>query len=273
VNDELPTRASGPWATDKLYYVGRYLNAFSQATKKEWSSRVYVDLLAGPGRCHLENKPSERFDGSPLLACKVPAPFQRILLIEGDARMASALKQRVASIPQAKVLVADCNSQAAINQARDVLEGSLGLVFADALGIDTIHLETIRTLASRARFDLIYAFHHQDANRNLKAALASESERARFAAGLGTDWGDAWLAHSRRISDTINVGDALEQFFCRQLQLMNYEHVEPLQAVTKNSKNAALYRLLLAAHDPLAAKLWKGISAIEADGQRTLGLD
>ena len=52
---------------------------------------------------------------------------------------------------------------------------------------------------------------------------------------------------------------------------MGYAYVEPLQAVMKNSKNANLYRLILASHDKLAVHLWRGISEIRADGQRTFG--
>jgi hypothetical protein len=103
------------------------------------------------------------------------------------------------------------------------------------------------------------------------SALTNASERERFTTGLGPDWATAWQAHSRGLTSTINVGDALEDFFCQQLRLMGYEHVEPLQAVMKNSKNGPLYRLILAAHDDLAVKLWRGISEIRASGQRSLG--
>jgi hypothetical protein len=43
------------------------MKIFSQGMKRRWPHRVYVDLLAGPGR-RVDRDTGEEFDGSPLLA-------------------------------------------------------------------------------------------------------------------------------------------------------------------------------------------------------------
>lgn len=265
-------RESGAWAQDKLYYVGHYLEAFAQATKLRFPRRVFVDLLAGPGRCYLEENKSVEFDGSPLLTVKVKAPFEELLLVEGDPSLAAALSARTKSYNNARVLLSDCNATETITEVRRITEKSLGLVFADALGLSTVSLTTLRQLVQGRRFDLIYTFHHQDANRNLQGALRDVAERQRFESGLGPDWESAWQDHVYRMgsASTLSVGDALEGFFCEQLRVLGYEHVVPLPALMKNARGAPLYRLILASHHKLAVKLWNSISSIRPDGQRDL---
>jgi three-Cys-motif partner protein len=275
MSDGLPGRESGEWAKDKLYYVSRYFNAFATATKTKWPRRRYVDLLAGSGRCFLEHNKTDEFDGSPLLAATVDDPFEALLFVEGSMDLAEALVRRTTHIPTVKVLPADCNAVQTIDQVRTFLDDSLGLVFADTLGLDTVSLTTLTRLVYRRRFDLIYTFHHHDANRNLKVAMSDPSENMRFESGLGTDWRSAWHDHVFGLGNAVarmSVGEAMEGFLSERLREMGYPHVVPLPALMKNSKNSALYRLILASHDPLAVKLWNGITDIRADGQRTFRL-
>ena len=77
--------------------------------------------------------------------------------------------------------------------------------------------------------------------------------------------------HRRGLDGTIDVADALTTFFERQLQTeLGYPYVKSLHRLMKNSKNAPLYRLILASHSELAPKLWQGVTKIEFGGQRGL---
>lgn len=105
-------RESGSWAEAKLYYLARYLNAFNHATKNHFDRRVYIDLLAGPGRCYLKGAPTTEFDGSPILALNFEVGFTSVLCVEGDAGNASALKRRIAKCDRAAAaLPAHCASR------------------------------------------------------------------------------------------------------------------------------------------------------------------
>ena len=205
-------RESGEWAKEKLYYLNRYFDAFIQATKKSFDRQVYVDLLAGPGRCYLKDNPADEFEGSPILALTGKAPFSSVLCVEGDAKNAEALKHRIGGCPRestAAVLHGNANAPETIARVREALSGrtTLGLIFVDTLGLSDVAFRTLQEI-------------------------------------------------TRGRAGTVDVADALTAVFEQQLRKgLGYSHVESLHRLMKNSKNAPLYRLILASHDDLAPKL------------------
>jgi three-Cys-motif partner protein len=270
-------RESGEWAEEKLYYLGRYFYAFNQATKKTFDRRVYVDLLAGPGRCYLKDHPEKEFAGSPILALTGDAAFTSVVCVEGDARNAEALEQRIAQCARAstaKVVNGNANAPETIARVREALAGrkTLGLIFVDTLGLSDVSFRTLQEITKDRRADLIYTFHVSDVTRNIGGALTNAEQAERFTEALGhSDWKTAWEAHRYGLDGTVDVADAVTTFFERQLRTgLGYPYVESLHRLMKNSKNAPLYRLILAAHDDLAPKLWQGVAKIEFSGQRGL---
>ena len=283
-SDRLVARESGEWAEEKLYYLKRYFYAFNQATKPtptkpKFTRRVYIDLLAGPGRCYLKKTPSLEFEGSPVLAMTCDPPFTDWLFVERDPENAAALHTRLERLrPGAGefVLNDDSNSPQTIAKIRELLKGfgTLGLIFVDTLGLSDVAFSTLEAITKDRRADLIYTFHVQDVTRNLNEALNNPAEAERWTKSFGgSDWDYAWLAHIRGQAGTVTEADALTTFFEVQLQDgLGYPHVKALHRLMKNSMNAPLYRLILASHDPLAPRLWRKISEVEASGQRVLAL-
>lgn len=270
-------RESGEWAEEKLYYLQRYFFAFNQATKKAFERRVYVDLLAGPGRCYLKDHPQHEFAGSPMLALTGDAPFSSVFCVEGDEKNAEALRHRIGGCSRestATVLQGDANAPDTVSQVREVLDGhkTLGLIFVDTLGLSDVAFQTLREITAGRRADLIYTFHVSDVTRNIGEARNKPEAAARFTQAFGhSDWKAAWEAHVEGRAGTVDVADALTTFFEQQLQKgLGYPYVKSLHRLMKNSKNAPLYRLILASHSPLAPKLWEGVAKIEFGGQRGL---
>ena len=270
-------RESGEWAKEKLYYLNRYFDAFIQATKKSFDRQVYVDLLAGPGRCYLKDNPAEEFEGSPILALTGKAPFSSVLCVEGDARNAEALKHRIGGCPRestATVLQGNANAPETIARVREALSGrkTLGLIFVDTLGLSDVAFRTLQEITRGRRADLIYTFHVSDVTRNIGEAQNKPEEAARFTQAFGnSEWRAAWEAHVQGRAGTVDVADAITAVFEQQLRKgLGYSHVESLHRLMKNSKNAPLYRLILASHDDLAPKLWQRVAKIEFGGQRGL---
>lgn len=270
-------RESGEWAKEKLYYLNRYFDAFIQATKKSFDRQVYVDLLAGPGRCYLKDNPADEFEGSPILALTGKAPFSSVLCVEGDAKNAEALKHRIGGCPRestAAVLHGDANAPETIARVREALSGrkTLGLIFVDTLGLSDVAFQTLQEITTDRRADLIYTFQVSDVTRNIGGALKNDGEADRFTKAFGdSDWETAWQAHVRGFAGTVDVADALTTFFELRLQSgLGYRYVKSLHRLMKNSKNAPLYRLILASHSELAPKLWEGVTKIEFSGQRGL---
>jgi len=93
-SDGLPARESGEWASDKLFYVARYMDILTGSMKSRWARRVYADLMSGPGVCLVRGTRRE-FDGSPILALKTPTPFTDVILVEQDPVLGDALARRV----------------------------------------------------------------------------------------------------------------------------------------------------------------------------------
>lgn len=58
-HDGLPARKSGEYAKDKLTYVRRYMTIFANSMKDHWKHRVYLDLMAGPGVCKVDETGEE----------------------------------------------------------------------------------------------------------------------------------------------------------------------------------------------------------------------
>ncbi|MGE4002009.1 MAG: three-Cys-motif partner protein TcmP, partial [Planctomycetaceae bacterium] len=137
VDDGLPTRDSGAWARDKLWYWNRYLEITTQAmVGSKWPAGViYVDLFTGPGVCTIRGT-GERIPGSPLIAANTPKPFKQILLCELNDRLAAACEERLAtrlSSDRYQVFRGNCNSLIA-DICRFIPAGALTLAFLDPTG-------------------------------------------------------------------------------------------------------------------------------------------
>lgn len=264
-------RVSGDWAIDKLYYVERYMRIFTQAMARHWRL-VYLDLLAGPGRCVTEDGALE-FDGSPILAAKTTPPFETIVAVEAEPALAAGFQTRLQFAAQARVLEGDCNDPAVIQPLRAEAHraNTLTLAFLDMLGTD-VTFDTIRALSAGCRMDLLITLQINDLVRNAALALGGP-QHVRFDAFFGTD---AWAAvvqqqASRQLPGT-DLATALMDLYVAQLATIDYAHVYPLQRVMRNTTQAPLYRLLLASKHPLGAEFFEKVSAIESGGQRGLPL-
>ncbi len=239
------------------------MSIFNGGMKNKWE-RVYIDLMAGPGRC-VEDDTAAEFEGSPLLAVNQKVPFTEIVLVEGDANLAAALRQRVQS--KAIVLEGDCNDTAVITQLRDKLGlGRLGLAFADNLGLD-VTLATLQMLTENLKVDLCITFQLGDLKRNLHRALTG-ADAGRWTAFFGEGWRAVAENAERHNLSAEETATVFLDFYGQQLAGLGYRHVRHSRRVMKNSRNVGLYRLLLAGKHERAAQFFDEISKIEPGGQR-----
>ena len=96
-SDGLPARRTGPWAKDKLLNLDRYAQMVTTAIKGKFAEGlIYVDLMAGPGRCvDVRSRVSSEFSGSTLIALDTRYPFNRVIAVESHPISASAPFVRV----------------------------------------------------------------------------------------------------------------------------------------------------------------------------------
>lgn len=266
-SDGLPARPSGDWAREKLFIVARYIDIFTTGQKRKWPRRAFVDLMAGPGLC-VDRETGEEFAGSPLLALRTKTPFTDVVFVELDAELRAALAQRMSAPdlrPTPSILEGDCNSSHVIDEIlRTVPRGALTLAFVDMLSLD-VHLATLRRLTAGRRMDLLITFQVNYLTRNVRKALAAGGDN-RMDAFFGSN---GWLARAREAprGDYANV---LTDYYAERLRTLGYPYCDRHRAPMKNSKNAPLYRLLLASRHKLAGDYFQRITTIERSGQRAL---
>ncbi len=94
--DGLPVRMSGERARRKHHYLNNYCGITTVSMHKKFKL-VYLDVMAGPGRCRIEET-GEEFPGSPLVALE--HDFAEYIFIEEEPALADALRQRLAGHPK-----------------------------------------------------------------------------------------------------------------------------------------------------------------------------
>lgn len=262
--DGHPARRSGPWASEKLYYVERYLDAFVTAMrKKKWKALAYIDLMAGGGICKVKET-GEEFPGSPLRSAQLD--FERLIFVENSGRLLDALKKRLpADDARLSFVHGDCNSDGVISAVRSWFpSGALGVMFVDNLGLN-VTMATLRRLSEQpVRADLLITVMSQDLTRNLGEALAGDPRHApRFDAFFGTgSWREALHGPGSDV-------DRLEQFYVEQLGSLGYDHCRYSPTSMRNSKGGELYRVMLASRHQAATTLFDRIASIRPSGQRS----
>lgn len=259
-SDGLVARESGEWASDKLFYLARYMDIFTGAMKNKWEHRAYVDLMSGPGICVVPRSGRE-FDGSPLLALKTKTPFTDVILVEADAALASALSIRTSGAalrPSPAILRKDCNDVFVIDDIRQrVKTRTVTLTFVDLLGMNVV-MASLRRLTADLPMDLIITFPEMDVVRNWRVATKGAGDHAeRFDRFFGTT---DWRAAVEQSRSGRRASDALITVYEQQLKALDYyTSVPPL--TMKNTRGGTLYRPIFASRHSRGIKLWSEISS------------
>lgn len=274
--DGLPARVSGSWSQEKLTYVQRYATAFMTAMapkrkRGQWSELVYLDFLAGPG-LGIDRKTGAEFKGSPLRALSVTPAFDRLVFSDVQPQNVETLRQRIPSKdqPRTDVRLGDCH-----DVARDVVANlsrrTLGLAFVDPEGFE-VKFRLFQTLATR-RIDVLYLFpggigiarNVRGFVKRAKAPLDDlipgwrNLKRARVAAG------------QRLTSEEMASHDQpFVMEFMRRMGQLGFQYSGQGEPYFTNEKNVKMYHLLFFSKHPAGLALWRGVTKIEASGQRRL---
>lgn len=250
----------GEWSHDKHHYLRHYIDAFTNSMKKKWEGLHYIDLFAGAGIEKLENSRKLEW-GSAMIAAQAGDRFTQIHLCEKGKRNYEVIKQRVHKIrPDAQILHGDANKK--IKEiVKQIPNGTLSLAFLDPYGLH-IEFETLRTL-SCVRADLIIFFpDHLDALRNWEHNYFDNPDsNLDKCLGVGTNW-------RAEINNTPRErrAEVLRKLYVSQIGTLGYTNFE-YERITMAGR--PLYVLIFCSRSELAAKLWRGISQIKADKQRT----
>lgn len=259
--DGLLLRRVGPWAKEKLFYIGRYIDIFNSGMKRKWARRVYLDLFSGPGRVLIDAK--EEADGSALLALGSKVPFTDIFYNDIEPLAIEALNkrsQRQAPTTAIECLSLDCNV-AAVEIRKRLPPNSLDLAFIDPTNWQ-ITFDTITRLTADRRMDLIITFHV--GGRKRAATYAPESLDAFFGTPAWRNAYDKSLRAGQR-----EGGRILLDCYKEQLRRIGYKWTVDDIRIT-NTTHVGLYHLVFASKSARGEDFWKKITDRSAGGQMHL---
>ena len=251
-DDGLVVQCVGEWEQDKHDPLRDYIYASHRARRK-FGGGAFIDLFAGPGRCRVRET-GEVHDGSPLIALKhAECPFTQVIMVEQDIENADVLRARTARWPdRAVVIQGDCNAEA--DTIIRSLPRGLHLAFVDPYKVKQLRFDTLAKLARAESIDILVNVPAHDIQR------AWQSQE-RFTAAAGSE------VHGCSAGEvTRNFIETLR----RNLASLGLGYGSDVPTVASiNSKNRGLMRLIFASRHPLASKLWRSVTRIRRDGQRS----
>jgi three-Cys-motif partner protein len=260
--DGLPVRLSGEWARRKHHYLNNYCGITTVSMRKRFKL-VYLDVMAGPGRCKIEET-GEEFPGSPLVALE--HDFAEYIFIEDEPVLADALRLRVANhtkldkikiIPKNWIEVVESGKQLKFD------DSTLVVAFIDPTGISQVPLSAMRRLAANPRIDLLVTIQYRlgiiwNAPQYRKA-VGSHTALDQF---LGERTWREW-----KTKDPSDLGRLAVEYFCDKFQ--HEEHFIGTRHVSIPENNP-LYRFTLFTRHPRGEDFWNKILKISETGQREL---
>lgn len=252
--------AAGEWAKEKLFYIQHYCYIFNAGMKDKWSTRAYIDLFAGPGKCVIEAT-GEEIDGSPLIALKCGVPFTHYFFNDIEAQAIDSLKSRANPFTSANVTFfsKDCN---------EVIDDLLQLLPPSSLSLDfcfidptnwQIKFDSIRRLTKDRRMDLAITFHLGSIKR--VAHDAPEKLDYFFDGSIWREKYKGMLLAGRYEEGSRALLDVYEE----RLKSLDYK-INDLVYI-KNTKGVLLYYLIYASKHSRGKDFWDKISQKSVTGQ------
>lgn len=259
--DGLFVRKSGEWAKRKHHYLKNYCGITTVSMRNKFRL-VYLDVMAGPGRCKIEET-NEEFPGSPLVA--LDHDFAEYIFIEEEPELVDALKQRVANHPKAgKVKIISENWINVMESRRLKFDAStLVVAFVDPTGISQVPLSAMKKLANNPRVDLLVTIQYRlGIVWNVPQYLKARSNQTALDNFLGDP---SWREWENK--DAGEFGRRAVEYFCDKFQ--KEERFIGTRHVSVPEKNP-LYRFTLFTRHPRGGDFWNKILKIDEKGQRQL---
>lgn len=259
-SDGLLARKSGDWAKRKHHFLGNYCGITTRAMKNRFRL-VYLDVMAGPGRCIIEET-KEEFAGSPFVALE--HEFAQYILIEDSPELADALRQRVAAHPKsAKVKVLTDNWVNVLKAGKLKFDqNTLVVAFVDPTGISQIPISAMRLLADNPKIDLLVTIQHRlSITWNAPQYRASKSGKTALDEFLGDQ---SWHEWDRL--EAAEFGRRAVERFCENFQKEGFIGTRHVSVPQDNP----LYRFTLFSRHPRGEDFWLKVLKTDEKGQREL---
>ena len=263
-NDGLPTRISGPWAKRKHHYLRNYCGiATGGVGKKLPGGVVYLDVMAGPGRCR-EEAATEEFEGSPLVALE--HDFTAYYFVEEHPGLFAALKERLRD--HAKWDRIHFFNESWIDLvARGELQfdaRTLAVAFIDPTGISAVPMVAMQALMRNPRIDLLVTIQYAlGIVLNAPQFARSEGENTVLDHFLGSAEWRQW-----QCKDSSELGRRAIEAFCAKIEASGFKGARHISV----PESRPLYRFAYFSRHERGTEFWNKILKIDEKGQRELPL-
>lgn len=260
-SDGLPARNSGEWAKRKHHYLANYCGITTAAMRRKFRL-VYLDVMAGPGRCKIEGT-GEEFPGSPFVA--LDHDFSEYIFIEAEPRLVGALRERVARHSKARriKIVPEDWTNVVESGGLKFDHGTLVVAFVDPTGISQVPLSAMKKLAANSRIDLLVTIQHRlGIVWNAPQYRRSNSGQTALDNFLGDQVWRSW-----ENLEAGEFGRMAVEYFCDKFQ--KQEGFLGTRHVSVPETNP-LYRFTLFCRNPRGKSFWLKILKIDERGQREL---
>lgn len=262
-SDGLPARRSGSWATKKHHYLRRYCDITTKAVRNKFPGGiVYLDVMAGPGRC-VEEKTGAEFHGSPFVA--LDCDFSRYWFVEEDPGLFEALSNRLANHPKRERIILTNQSwtELALTGAFAFDARKLVIAFVDPTGISQMPWPAVQALLRLPRVDVLATIQYRLAIvwnvPQYKRAAHQNTVLDKFLdSPLWRDWPEQDATEFGRMAIDTFIAKVGEEGFKTSRQI-------PV------GEGQALYRLALFSRSDLADRFWRETVKIDEEGQRDFG--
>lgn len=262
-SDSLPARPSGPWIETKHKLLTYYANLFATGMKNKWSSRVYLELFSGPGKCLIRDSGKEDL-GSPLKV--IEHEFTKFIFTEMSAPAADALSQRLDPFPNSARTEIWCGDCAEAIQRIRIPDRSLTLAFIDPTGIAHAPFSLIEALHMKTRCDLLINIQYgMGIKMNIHQYTPDADEQSALTKFLGND---SWKPVPRHNPRDFFRG--VLELYKDQLHRLGFKRdLVGREVLISNDRNTPLYLLLFATKHPRGKEFWdkslKGVLHPELD--------
>jgi len=257
----------GRWSEEKLGLLEKYLKAYARimnSQKRKWLKAFhYIDAFAGSGQARIKDE--ERYiEGSPLRALQCDPPFDCYWFIELSPQRVEELKSLQSQFPNRKVIIrrGDCNRILCEEVIPQITRKSKqrALIFLDPYGLQ-VEWTTVEALARAKTFDVFVNFPLMAVTRILKRDEPPTGWRMNLLKKVMGD--DSWVGkiYSNQLTlfgEVLRVRDVMRAEWLARIyadQVSNIFKFVSKPVIMTNSKNAPLYALFLASHNPTAVKI------------------
>lgn len=292
----MATSKVGPWATEKLARLQKYLNAYTTILRKrKFEGFYYIDAFAGPGEHEIrkvqrqgsdaglfdltvfqerEREQKEFIAGSPRVALELQYPFSGYVFVEMNPERVAELESLKAEFRGSRKIAvrqADCNNyllKSVVASPKIDWDVNRAIVFLDPFGMQ-VPWGTLEALAQTRAIEVCLNFPVGMAIQRLlprDSGKITHQRRAMLDEYFGSpDWFRILYRTRQNLFDEPvdekirKSGIALLNWYRERLRkAFGYASKA---ALIRNTRGAHLYYLLLAGPNPTGVKIFNNIVA------------